>query len=159
MDKTQEEWDFGFDYIEENGPKDNVRNKQLRWVTMEISRQESPITPIYKWPAVLVKKSLRNLSQDGVLAQVHELWPRTLFDVDVRLLRALAPLFPKLEEKAIGFHGVPGAGKTPVARSIAMALSRYYINRVGRTGQVRPSFRQACEFDFFSRPAWLDLAA
>ena len=65
---------------------------------------------------MLVEKSLRNLATDGVLAQVHEHWPLTLNDLDVRFLRALAPLMPSLSEKAIGFHGEPGAGKNPVAR-------------------------------------------
>ena len=52
-------------------------------------------------------------------------------------------------EKAIGFHGEPGAGKTPLARTIAMAVSRHWIAKAGKTGEVMPSFRQACEFDFF----------
>ncbi|CAJ1347862.1 unnamed protein product, partial [Effrenium voratum] len=119
-DKVKEEWDFGFDFIEKNGPRDNVKNKQLRWITIQTSRQESPI---YKWSAVLVEKSLRNLANDGVLAQVHESWPLTLYDIDNRLLRALAPMVPSLSEKAVGFHGEPGAGKTPeVNESNIMAV-------------------------------------
>ena len=39
-------------------------------------------------PHVLVEKSLKNLAQDGVLAQVHEQWPLTLYDLDVRFLKA-----------------------------------------------------------------------
>ena len=50
-------------------------------------------------------KSLRNLSQDGVLAQVHEQWPLTRYDLDVRILQALGRLFPSLAEKAFEFHG------------------------------------------------------
>ena len=94
------------------------------------------------------RKSLRNLSQDGVLAQVHTEWPLTLYDIDVRILKALAPLFPTFSEKALGLHGEPGVGKTPVARSVAMAMSRYHIRRIGKVGKVEPSFRQASEFDF-----------
>ena len=135
-EKTQEERDFGFDFIEKNGPRDNVKNKQLRWIIIQTSRQESPI---YKWSAVLVEKSLRNLANDGVLAQVHESWPLTLYDIDNRLLRALAPMVPSLSEKAVGFHGEPGAGKTPVARTLAMAISRQCINKLGKDA----------EFDFF----------
>ena len=145
-EKTQEEGDLGFDFIEKNGPRDNVKNKQLRWITIQTSRQESPI---YKWSAVLVEKSLRNLANDGVLAQVHESWPLTLYDIDNRLLRALAPMVPSLSEKAVWFHGEPGAGKTPVARTLAMAISRQCINKLGKDGQATPSFRQASEFDFF----------
>ena len=145
-ERSPDEWDFGFDYIEEKGPRDNTKNKQLRWVTTEINRPDSPI---YKWPPAVVEKSLRNLSNDGVLAMIHEQWPLTLYDIDTRFLRALAPMIASLSETAIGFHGEPGAGKTPLARTIAMAVSRHWIAKAGKTGEVMPSFRQACEFDFF----------
>eukprot|EP00439_Symbiodinium_sp_Y106_P085855 s62_g30.t1 len=46
-------------------------------------------------------------------------------------------------------HGLPGAGKTPVARTLAMAISRYWIHKAKKEGEIAPSFRQACEFDFF----------
>lgn len=145
-DRTPEEWDYGFDFIQDHGPRENIKNRQLRWITKEIARKDSPI---YKWSPVLVEKSLRNLAQDGVLSQVHEVWPLTLYDLDIRILRALEPLIPTLVEKAVGFHGLPGAGKTPVARTLAMAISRYWIHKARKDGEIRPSFRQACEFDFF----------
>ena len=81
-------------------------------------------------------------TNDGVLAQVHENWPLTLFDLDNRFLKVLAPLVPSLVDKALGFHGVSGAGKTPAARTIAMAISRMWLKKMGNS-------RQACEFDFF----------
>ncbi|CAE7558901.1 unnamed protein product [Symbiodinium sp. CCMP2592] len=117
----------------EKGPHDHVKNRALRWITVQTSQKDSPI---YKWSPVLVEKSLRNLCQDGVLAKVHEVWPLTLYDLDVRILKALGRLFNTLQEKAIGFHGIPGRGKTPVARTIAMALSRYWIAELGQTGQT-----------------------
>ena len=119
---------------------------QNRWVVIETARRDSPI---YRWPTAVVEQGLRNLSQDGVLAAVHETWPLTLYDLDTRILNSLGLLFPSLSEKALGFHGVPGAGKTPVARCVAMALSRYWITKFGRVGAMKPSFRQASEFDFF----------
>ena len=126
--------------------QNNTKNRMLRWITIEINKPDSPI---YKWHSVLVEKSLRNLAADGVLAQVHEHWPLTLYDLDVRFLKALAPLMPSLQEKALGFHGEPGAGKTPVARNIAMAMSRHWIRKAHKESEVTPSFRQASEFDFF----------
>ena len=96
-EKSEAEWNFGFDFIEENGPRDNIKNKQLRWVTIQTS---TPDSLIYKWAAVLVEKSLRNLATDGVLAAVHESWPLTLYDIDGRMLNALAPLVPSLSDKA-----------------------------------------------------------
>ena len=144
VERTEEEWNRGFDFIEEFGPREHIKNKQLRWITIQTS---SPTSPIYKWNVVLVEKSLRNLGNDGVLAALHEEWPLTLWDIDNRILRLLAPLFPSFVEKAIGFHGVPGAGKTPLARTIAMAVSRHWIK--GLHKDLTPSFRQASEFDFF----------
>ena len=105
QERSIEEWDRGFDYIEAHGPRDNTRNRMLRWVTIQTSSRDSPL---HRWSPVLVEKSLRNLAQDGVLAQVHEVWPLTLYDLDVRFLNALGPLFASLSEKALGFHGVPG---------------------------------------------------
>ena len=135
QERSQEEWDFGFDHIDEHGPRENTKNRQLRWITSQITCKDSPI---YKWPTALVEKSLRNLAQDGVLAQVHEDWPLTLYDLDIRFLKSLGPLFASLSEKSQGFHGVPGAGKTPAARSVAMALSRYQIRKANKTGEVKP---------------------
>ena len=107
--------------------------------------------PLSGWPHV---QSLKNLVQDGVLAQIHDQWPLTLYDLilydlDVKLLKALAPIFATLSEKALGFHGTPGARQTPVARAIAMALSQQHIRKVKKKGKTTPSFRQLSEFDFF----------
>lgn len=52
-------------------------------------------------------------------------------------------------ETAIGFHGEPGAGKIPVARTIAMAMSRHWIKKAHEENELSPSFRQASAFDFF----------
>jgi hypothetical protein len=128
--RTEEEWDEGFDYIESKGPRDQMGNKQLRWITKELAREGSPI---HKWPVVLVEKSLRHLSADGVLAEVHTAFPLTLKDLDPRILEMLKAIVPKLVDHALGLHGEPGAGKTPLARVVAMALSRWWIKNSLRT--------------------------
>ena len=66
QEKGFEQWDFGFDLIEQKGPRENVRNRLLRWVSVQNNRG----SPVYRWPKALVEKSLCNLSQDGALAQV-----------------------------------------------------------------------------------------
>ncbi|CAE7228352.1 unnamed protein product [Symbiodinium microadriaticum] len=146
QERSLEEWDFGFDFIEAKGPRENVRNQLLRWVSVQTTSRDSPI---YRWPQALVEKSLRNLGQDGALAQVHEVWPLTLYDLDARVLKALGTIFASLTEKALGLHGTPGTDNTPVARIVAMALSRYWITKLGKAGEMAPSFRQASEFDLF----------
>ena len=42
-------------------------------------------SPVYRWPKALVEKSLCNLSQDGALAQVHMVWPLTMYDLEARV--------------------------------------------------------------------------
>ena len=68
QERSLGEWDFGFDFIEYKGLRENERNRLLRWVTVQTTTRDSPN---YRWPQALMEKSLRNLSQDGVLAQVH----------------------------------------------------------------------------------------
>ena len=62
-----------------------------------------------------------------------------------------SPQGPQGSGPAVFFFLGKGIGfvNTPVARSVAMALSRFYINRIGQQGEVQPSFRQASEFDIF----------
>ena len=69
------------------------------------------------------------------------MWPLTLYDLDARILKALGTILSSLTEKALGLHGTPGAGKTPVARTVAMALSRYWIAKLGKADEIVPSFR------------------
>ena len=35
QEKGFEQWDFGFDLIEQKGPRENVRNRLLRWVSVQ----------------------------------------------------------------------------------------------------------------------------
>lgn len=58
-------------------------------------------------------------------------------------------MVPSLAEKAVGFHAESGAGKTPLARTIAMAVPRYWITKAQEQGEMVASFYQACEFYFF----------
>ena len=122
-------------------------NKQLLRITKELAREGSPI---HKWPVVLVEKSLRHQSADGILAEVRTTFPLTLKDLDPRILEMLKLMMPKLVDHALGLHGEAGAGKTPLARMVAMALSRWWIKKDKREDEhIQASFRQASEFDFF----------
>ena len=71
-----------------------------------------------------------------------------------------SPQGPQGSGPAVFFFLGKGIGfvNTPVARSVAMALSRFYINRIGQQGEVEPSFRQASEFDFLPRSIWAGFA-
>ena len=72
----------------------------------------------------------RNLMNDGVLAlPVHD-FPLTLVDVDPAVLFILKKLFPYFTDKALGMHGIPNVGKTPLGRIIAMAMPRYWTRKL-----------------------------
>ena len=62
---------------------------------------------------MLVEKALHNLEEEGALALAHDFWPLTLKDIDPRIFRHARPLIFVARDKAIGFLGIPGAGKTP----------------------------------------------
>lgn len=141
---TEESIEAGFDYIEAHGPRTHHANTQLKWITKQFISEESPIK---QWPERLIKEALRNLMNDGVLAlPVHD-FPLTLVDVEPAVLLILENLFPYFTDKALGMHGVPNVGKTPLGRIIAMAMSRYWVHKLGSKNP--PGFREASEFDFF----------
>ena len=116
-----------FDFIEQEGPRENVKNIQLRWITKQLN---NPKSPIHKWPERLVEKYLRNLANDGVRAQLVTDFHFTLADVNVCALKEIIPILRLCREKSLGFHGTAGFGKTPLARIICMAFSRYWVNKV-----------------------------
>ena len=141
---TEEDIDVGFDWIEQHGPRTHHSNTQLRWISKQFINEESPIRT---WPERLIKEALRNLMSEGVLAlPVHD-FPLTLVDVDPCVLEILEKFFPSFTDKALGMHGVPNLGKTPLARTIAMAMSRYWVRKLGTNNS--PGYREASEFDFF----------
>ena len=43
VERTQAEWDYGFDFIEEKGPRDHVKNRALRWITVQTTQKDAPI--------------------------------------------------------------------------------------------------------------------
>ena len=117
---------------------------RLRWISKQFISEDSPVS---KWPERLIKEALRNLMNDGVLAlPVHD-FPLTLVDVEPGVLMILEKLFPSFTDKALGMHGVSNVGKPPLGRTIAMAMSRYWIRKL-KSNHI-PGFREASEFDFF----------
>ncbi|CAJ1444831.1 unnamed protein product [Effrenium voratum] len=141
---TEENIDQGFDFIEAHGPRTHHSNTQLRWISKQFISDESPIQT---WPERLIKEALRNLMNDGVLALPVYDFPLTLVDVEPSVLTVLEEIFPCFTDKACGMHGVHNVGKTPLGRTIAMAMSRYWVQKLNSKNE--PGFREACEFDFF----------
>ena len=141
---SEEDIDAGFDFIEREGPRTHHCNTQLRWICKQLSQEDSPIS---QWPERLIKEALRNLMSDGVLALPVTDYPLTLVDVNPVILNILEKIFPLFNDKAVGMHGLPNVGKTPLARIIAMAMSRYWVERL--KSKYKPAYRESSEFDFF----------
>ena len=139
------EIDQGFDHIGDHAPRHNRGNAQMRWVTKETNSKDSPI---HQWPVVLVEKAIRNLSADGVLALPISDWPLTLKHINTDVLYdVLLPVIPLLTTHGLLLLGEPGGGKTPMGRTIAMAIARHQMETCSLPGN--PSFRSASEMDFF----------
>ena len=76
-EKSEAEWNFGFDFIEENGPRDNIKNKQLRWVTIQTSTPDmdnKPVGKIYRNLEVARARHVRMKEKDVLYGSQCE-WP------------------------------------------------------------------------------------
>ena len=147
---SEEDIDAGFDFIEREGPPTHHCNTQLRWICKQLSQEDSPIS---QWPERLIKEALRNLMSDGVLALPVTDYPLTLVDVNPVILNILEKIFPLFNDKAVGMHGLPNVGKTPLARIIAMAMSRYWVERL--KSKYKPAYRESSEFEGRNAPTFL----
>ena len=79
-----------------------------------------------------LKRVLSKTGQEGPSRKPSEIlfmslpvhgFPLTLVDVDPAVLFILEKL-PYFTDKALGMHGIPNVGKTPLGRIITMAMSR-----------------------------------
>ena len=143
---SEEDVDKGFAFIEEASGCLGTEWKRVQWITKNLNLNQD--SPIYAWPQALVERSLRALQNDGVLSLPVEDFHFTLADIDYSVLDfAVRHMIRNLKTHANGFIGGPGSGKTPLARAVAMCISRYWKRELNITSP--PSFREASEFDFF----------
>ena len=143
---SEEDVNKGFAFIEEESGRLGTEWKRVQWMTKNLNIDQE--SPIYSWPPGLVEKALRALQSDGVLALPVEDFHFTLADVDYSVLDfAVRHMLKQLKTHATGFIGGPGSGKTPLARILAMSISRYWKRALHISSPA--SFREASEFDFF----------
>ncbi|CAJ1456734.1 unnamed protein product [Effrenium voratum] len=144
-DLEDRELDAGFDYLIKNGPRSGSDLRQLRWQTKELRRKESPV---YNWPAGVVDKALRTLASDGALARKEFDWPLPLTSTFFKrwVLDILENVWD-FDHSAFVLLGEPGAGKSPLGRSVLMAQCRR--NAQSFEGDQRPCIRCSPEIDFF----------
>ena len=124
---TQQSLQEGFLYIKENGPRANNQNQMTEWCEMEIV--EGSGTPIEGWNRDLVMSSLRNHASGGLTATSLTGYPITLRDMHRWVLdEVVVPFLGYSSEYGLILQGQTGIGKTPLARSISMALSQFYLD-------------------------------
>ncbi|OLQ12517.1 hypothetical protein AK812_SmicGene3591 [Symbiodinium microadriaticum] len=136
---NDEEQDAGWDFIINEGERDKGELRQLRWIHRHINREGSPIKG---WPEKLVQRALDSLANDGCLASLTTRYDLTMQDFEPLFVQGvMETVVPYLLDHSLWLLGEPGKGKTPLARTLAMAFSRYH----GGNG----AFRSSSDFDFF----------
>jgi hypothetical protein len=145
-DPSPEELEAGIEFINDVAPISNNKNQQLIWILKEI---RSPGSAIYKWPKSIVQEACANKSKSKHQAD-HEFWfALTLMDYKRLIVYGILPLiFKLLLTHGLLICGKAGVGKTQFAKSLAMAIGRYWIAVKGLVGQ-RPSWRRGSMMDVF----------
>ena len=144
--KSRAYWKEGFAFIKKHGPMGTDLNQNVEWTQYQI---HDPASPIFNWPAGLVKESLRNLTSGKSTAASHTIYPLTLRDVKTHILQTIAIPYIKLSaEHGLFLLGRSGIGKTPFSRILALALSDFNIQR-DQVEDKEPSYRCGNDLDFF----------
>ena len=142
---SHEQIDAGYDYIQDSAPLSTSNNQHLRWIAKQ---KNTPTSPIFSWSESKIEKAIDNHRQGKSLATIISDYPLSLYDIKTWILtQAIAPCLSSCMQKSIFLAGVSGIGKTPVANSIAMCVSKFFIEDRGE--QLEPSFRSAANMDFF----------
>ena len=128
----------GFDHIRQLGPTGTDQNQNVEWCELE---RNNPESPLYQWPAGLIKESLANLSKGKACAKAQKAYPLTLRDVKSQVLKdVVLPFISKHMVHGAIWAGQSGVGKTPLARILATAFSEYAVYKHSRD---HPTSRQA----------------
>ena len=144
MQMSSEQINRGYDHIQDHGPKGSSQNQNMRWADIQ---RHDPTSPIYNWPAGLIKEALHNLTTGKSLAQVIDKFPITLYDIKNWVLtQVLKPVMPRLSDTGLLLVGVSGIGKTPLANAIGMGVSGWWLQHHGEAGV--PSFKTTNHIDF-----------
>eukprot|EP00971_Amphidinium_carterae_P188879 3749712-Amphidinium_carterae.1 len=145
VERTPAEIDAGFNFINKHAPTGFQRNQHLVWMEKELRDTDSPI---FEWDRMLVREAMRNKQTARCLADEVTSYPVCLADLNSWVVdKILKKLVPMATEAGFVFLGKAGCGKTPLANSLAMAISGHQIARLGLDAQ--PSFRTSNNLDFF----------
>ena len=137
----------GIEFINKNAPECDSRNQQTLWIMKSIKGDSG--TAIAGWPEAKVRFMAQNKSRGLGGAQPMTDFPLTTFSLHPAMYTHVLPyVYPLLTTTAVMMLGNPGVGKTPALLSMAMAMGRYHIRRLGLSG-VKPGWRRAKSLDNF----------
>ena len=143
--ESADQINLGYDWIEENAPKQKSSCKQLRWIDIERQRPESPV---YGWTAGRISNSIHTLRESGQQADTEEYYPLCFGHIEPWFQEILKEWLHALNDATLLLLGIEGMGKTPVQYIIGFAMSRLRISQNSSLAH-KPAVRAAPDFDHF----------
>ena len=143
---SPDEIDKGYDLIRDchnSGQLQSDDNSLNRWMKKQMN---DPTSDLFGWSKADILDGFKSLQSQSDGAKVQTEYPLDLRDCDDWLAPLLLVLLPKLLQTSLLLMGENSIGKTALATILAMAFSRYWIHRNGKS--VRASFRLTQDIDF-----------
>ena len=143
---SEDELRKGIEFINDQAPLSNTKNEQFLWTLLNIRDRGSPI---YGWPHHIVNKACVNRTMGNSQTDPEYFFPLLLHDLNQEFLEKVVPLvLPSMTTHGLILLGKAGAGKTPTAIILAMAVARHLVVARGLEGHV-PGWRRSKQIDGF----------
>ena len=137
--------DEGYDFIEQHCPIEGTEMDRVRWVARQLSDESSKL---YGWNKLDVKEAISAIKTGSNTVNTIDYVPLTLMDMTPTMRSILKDIIPTLKSTSLVMVGRPGFGKTPCLQTLAMALSKYYIDSpCHKTKLAAPGFRTTESLD------------
>ena len=136
----------GIDWINANAPHDDADNEQTFWIMANIKAESG--TAIAGWPEAKVRSMAQNKSRGKAGASTLIRYPLHTYSTKPVLADVVLPMvYPLLMSFGVIMAGWAGVGKTPLFITMAMAMGRYHVKRLGL--DAAPGWRRAKSLESF----------